>query len=1131
MFPYIHNSPKQPVELISYWQQQLAGSPPLLELPTDKPRKSSQTFKTATQQIFLPASLVASLQQLSQQQNVEIFVTLLTVFKILIYRYADRQDILIGSPIISQSQLTGESLTNDYFDNVVFRTDLSGDPTFAQVLHRTNQVVTAARAHQDLSFDRLIETLAIDRSPSYHPVFQVLFSLDQNTADLAISTAITGAEFLDLSLQLEQTQTEISGYFTYSTDLFTAETMQRMAMHFQSLLVGVVADPEQPIGRLPLLTTAERQQLLVEWNQTAAAYPNRSIPHLFEAQVERTPDSIAVVFANHQLTYRQLNDQANQLAHYLRSRGVGKNVLVGLYCDRSINMIIGLWGILKAGGAYVPLDPTYPPDRVAYILADARAKVLLADSQLLASLPPHQAEVVCFDTNQVEIAGQPRSNPVSEIQPDHLAYVIYTSGSTGNPKGVEICHQSQANLLNYLQHTPGLTSADTLLAVTTICFDTSTVDMYLPLIVGAKIVLVSSAVAADGFQLLAALTEFGVTFLQATPVTFRLLLAAGWSGSPNLRVVSTGEALPRNLADLLLSKVGELWDLYGPTETTVWSMVSHINNLRQISNFEGALELIGRPIANTQAYILDQYLQPVPIGIRGELHLGGAGLAKGYLNRSDLTNERFIANPFSNDPNARLYKTGDLARYLPDSNIEYIGRIDNQVKIRGFRIELGEIEGLLAKHPQVAEVAVIVREDLPGDLRLVAYLVARVDQSPTFSQIQEFLERKLPSYMVPATFVCLATLPLTPNGKIDRRALPAPSNIRQLDNTFIASQDEVEQQLTQIWEEVLGITPIGIEDNFFRLGGNSILAVRSIVEIEKYWQQRLPLSIFLAAPTIKEFAQILRQTPISQHWSALVPIESRGSKPPLFCIHPVGGNILEYYPLAARLGNDQPIYGLQSIGLDGIQAPLTRIEDMATHYIREIQSVQPDGPYFLIGYSFGGLIAFEIACQLQQQGQQVELLALLDNESPTLPKIRPSLWKTVTIHLGNLKQLKFQAQINYIKSRIIFRTFYQNRADQEKDFLIDNWAEPLPAEYLQVLENNFQAGRDYPSKFYPGKVTLFRSSIQPIAQALHPDLGWREIVEDIEIRNLPGDHSNLLREPHIAAFVQELKLCLDRVSG
>jgi surfactin family lipopeptide synthetase A len=892
--------------------------------------------------------------------------------------------------------------------------------------------------------------------------------------------------------------------------------------------VGVVADPEQPIGRLPLLTTAERQQLLVEWNQTAAAYPNRSIPQLFEDQVERSPDSIAVIFADQQLTYRQLNDRANQLAHYLRSRGVGKDVLVGLYFERSIEMIVGLWGILKAGGAYVPLDPTYPPDRVAYILADARAKVLLADSQLLASLPSHQAEVVCFDTNQVDIDRQPRSNPVSEIQPDHLAYVIYTSGSTGNPKGVEICHQSQANLLNYLQHTPGLTTTDTLLAVTTICFDTSTVDMYLPLIVGAKIVLVSSAVAADGFQLLAALTNFGVTFLQATPVTFRLLLAAGWSGSPNLRVVSTGEALPRNLADLLLSKVGELWDLYGPTETTVWSMVSNINNLRQTSNFEGALELIGRPIANTQAYILDQYLQPVPIGIRGELHLGGAGLAKGYLNRSDLTSEKFIANPFSNDPNARLYKTGDLARYLPDRNIEYIGRIDNQVKIRGFRIELGEIEGLLAKHPQVEEVAVIVREDLPGDLRLVAYLVARADQSPTFSEIREFLERKLPSYMVPATFVCLATLPLTPNGKIDRRALPAPSNIRQLDNTFIASQNEVEQQLTQIWEQVLGITPIGIEDNFFRLGGNSILAVRSIVEIEKHWQQRLPLSIFLAAPTIKEFAQILRQTPASQQWSALVPIESRGSKPPLFCIHPVGGNVLEYYPLAAQLGADQPIYGLQSIGLDGVQAPLTRIEDMAAQYIREIQVLQPDGPYFLIGYSFGGLIAFEIACQLHSQGQQIELLALLDNESPSLSKLRPSFWKALAIHLGNLQQLGFQEQIKYIKDRIIFRTFYQNRADKEKDFLIDNWAEPLPAEYLQVLEANFQAGRDYLGKSYPGKVTLFRSSIQPIAQALHPDLGWRELVDHVEIRNLPGYHSNLLREPYIAAFVQELKLCLDR---
>jgi surfactin family lipopeptide synthetase A len=1129
--PFIpHIPPKSSVELVNYWQQQLAGSPPLLGLPTDQPRASTLIPTTATQTISLAATLVSALDRIAREQEVEIFTILLTIFKVLIYRYVDQQDILIGSPVPRQSETNAQGLEWDYFNNVVFRTDLSGNPTFFEVLHRTSNVVTNARTHQGLPFDRLIETLQIARSPSYHPVFQVLFSFTQHQASLAIGSAVR-PECLDLSLQLAQSQLEISGNFEYSTSLFAPATIERMAKHFQTLVESVIAQPEQSIDELNILSDSERQQLLVEWNQTQIDYPHQCIHQLFEDQVERTPDNIAVVFEQQQLTYRELNDRANQLAYYLRAQGVSKNVLVGLYLERSLAMVIGLWGILKAGGAYVPLDPAYPKDRVAYILADSQAKVLIADPHLLTSLPEHQATIVCLDQHQSEIDCQPRSNPLTDLDPTNLAYVIYTSGSTGNPKGVEVCHQSQANLLTYLKHTPGLTSSDTLLAVTTICFDTSTADMYLPLLVGAKIVLVSSEVAADGFQLLATLTNAGVTFLQATPVTFRLLLAAGWQGSPQLRVVSTGEALSRNLADALIDKVAELWDLYGPTETTVWSTGSKINDLRQVSNYQGALELIGRPIANTQAYILDRYLQPVPLGIHGELHIGGDCLAKGYLNRPELTAEKFIPNPFSNVPNARLYKTGDLARYLPDANIEYIGRIDNQIKIRGFRIELSEVEGLLAKHPDVKEVATIVREDTPDNRQLVAYIVAATTPLPTINSLREFLAIKLPSYMIPVAFVFLEVMPLTPNGKIDRRALPLPNYTRQLDNDFVASQDDLELQLTKMWEQALGVQPIGVEDNFFDLGGHSLIAVKLLGEVDRLCQQKLPLTTFLAAPTIKEFAQLLRQPSVASNWQSLVPIESRGSKPPLFCIHPVGGNILEYYPLAARLGTDQPLYGLQSIGLDGIQAPLTQIEAMAAHYLREIQTLQPHGPYSILGYSFGGLVAVEIASQLHRQGEQIGLLALLDNESPNLPKIRPSFWKTLAIHLDNFRQLDRQEQFKYVRDRIIFRAVYQNRVDSEKDFLIDNWAEPLPAEYVQVLAANFQASRSCTGKFYPGKITLFRSSIQPIDQALHPDLGWSELTGELEIHNLPGSHSNILREPHLEFFVQELKSCLDRVNS
>ncbi len=1128
---------KSSMELISYWRGKLSGSIPLLDLPTDRSRQSSRTDESELHSIFLAEELVNSLKIISLDRNVELFVTLLAVFKVLIYRYVDRQDILIGAPTNLRHRST--------VDLLVFRTDLSGNPTFAQVLDRTKQVVAEAYDHQDLSFDRLIEALEIDRSPSYHPVVQVMFSWAQSNADvqslarlaekfnITRSRSILDQESsaLDLSLKLEQTQTGISGHFEYATDLFTAATIDRMAMHFQTLIESIVANPAQSIDELNILTDSERQQLLVEWNQTQIDYPNQCIHQLFEAQVERTPDNIAVVFEQHQLTYRELNNRANQLAHYLRAQGVGKNVLVGLYVERSLAMVVGLWAILKAGGAYVPLDPAYPKERVAYILADAQAKVLIADPHLLASLPPHQATIVCLDRNQPEIDLQPCSNPITDSDPANLAYVIYTSGSTGNPKGVEVCHQSQANLLAYLQHTPGLGSSDTLLAVTTICFDTSTADMYLPLLVGAKIVLVSSEVAADGFQLLAKLTDSRATFLQATPVTFRLLLAAGWQGSPQLRVVSTGEALSRNLADSLIDKVAQLWDLYGPTETTVWSTGSKINDLRQVSNYQGALELIGRPIANTQAYILDRYLQPVPLGIHGELHIGGDCLAKGYLNRPELTAEKFIPNPFSDAPNARLYKTGDLARYLPDANIEYIGRIDHQIKIRGFRIELSEIEGLLAQHPDVTEVATMVREDTPDNRRLVAYIVAATTQTPTVNSLRVFLAIKLPSYMIPVAFVFLDVLPLTPNGKVDRRALPLPSYTRQLDNAFVASQDDLEQQLTKMWEQALGIQAIGIADNFFELGGHSLIAVKLLGEIDRTWHQKLPLATFITAPTIQQLATILRQKQGPTAWSSLVEIESRGSKPPLFCIHPVGGNVLEYYPLAHQLGLEQPIYGIQSQGLDGIQAPVTQIEAMATSYIKEIQTVQPDGPYLLVGYSFGGLIAFEIAHQLESRGQKVNLLALLDTESPSLLNVRPALLPTMGIHLQNFQQLNVQEKIKYIKDRVIFWLIYQNRENSQKEFMLDNWGVDLPPAYLNVLEANFQSGENYIGKFYSGKVTLFRSSIQPITQALHPDLGWGDIAGVVEVYDIRGHHSNLLKEPCVMALAQQLKSCIDSANA
>lgn len=1136
---------KNSIKLVSYWRDKLAGSAPLLDLPTDRSRQSSITEEFGIWRIFLAEKLMNSLNSISLDRNVELSVTLLAVFKILIYRYVDRQDILIATPM---NTITSTA------DLLVLRTDLSGNPTFAQVLDRTQQVVAEAYEHQDLPFDQLIEALEIERSPSYHPLVQVMFSLTQRNADLQTGLTFGGASLLenqfkidltrssqssfDLALKLERTATRIFGHFEYSTDLFNAATIGRMATHFQVLIESIVANPEQSIDELNILTDSERQQLLVTWNQTQVDYPNQCIHQLFEAQVKRTPDNIAIRFEQHQLTYRELDNRANQVAHYLQSRGVVPKLLVGLYTERSAAAMIGILGILKAGATYVPLDPNHPLDRTEYVLADAQIAIILTQQQLVDRLFTQSAvELICLDTDWVKIATQPTSKPIVDINPDQIAYLIYTSGSTGKPKGVAARHRGVVNFITSMQRQPGMVATDILLSFTTLSFDMAVLEIYLPITVGAQLVLVSREDAMDGKKLAAIIAQLGITIMQATPATWRVLLESGWQGQPNLTILTGAEPISTDLVTQLLDKGSAVWNLYGPTETTVWSTAY------QVQGHEQRVP-IGKPIANTEIYILDSHLQPVPIGVTGELYIGGAGLASGYWQRPDLTAEKFVPHPFSTDATAKIYRTGDLARYLPDGTIECLGRIDFQIKLRGFRIELGGIEALLCQHSHVAQAVATVREDNPGDRRLVAYII--IDRQSdaivgsgldligdqltpaTIRQLREFLTGQLPSYMVPSAFVLLDTLPLTPNGKIDRRALPAPSNIRQLDTLLVTADDELELQLTTMWEQVLNIQPIGIEDNFFDLGGHSLLAVKLIAQSERVWNQKLPLATFLAAPTIAQFARILRQGQVSTAWSSLVPIESRGSKIPLFCIHPVGGNVLEYYPLAHQLGQEQPIYGIQSQGLDGIQDPLTQLEAMAAKYINEIQTVQPDGPYLLVGYSFGGLIAFEIARQLASQGDKVNLLALLDTESPTLPSVRPSLPQTVDIHLRNFQQLNVSEKIKYVKDRIMFRLIYQNKENGQKEFILDNWAADLPSEYLKVLEANFQSGEDYIGKFYPGKITLFRSLIQPITQALHPDLGWGNLADVVEVYDVSGHHNNLLKEPYVQALARQLKLCIDQ---
>jgi amino acid adenylation domain-containing protein len=849
---------------LDYWKQQLDGAPAVLQLPKDHPRPPVQTYRGARQSKELPKTLSEALKELSHQEGVTLFMLLLAAFQTFLYRYTGQDDIPVGSPIANRNRNELKGLIGFFVNTIVLRTYLGGNPSFRELLGRVHQVALGAYANQDLPFEQLVEALQPERDISRTPLFQVMFTFSnaprmEEIHGLAMSPlkveSLT-AQF-DLSLYVENTEQGLIASFEYNTDLFDAATIARMLGHFQNLLLGIVANPQARLSDLPLLTPAEQHQLLMTWNGTQADYPKDLCIHqLFEAQVEKTPDAIAVVFEEEQLTYRELNQRVNKLAHHLQKLGVKPEVLVGICVERSLEMLVGLLGILKVGGAYLPLDPVYPKERLAFMLKDAQIPVLLTQQQLVEALPEYKARLVCLDTDWEGIAQESEQNPSSGVTAENLAYVIYTSGSTGQPKGVQIGHHSLVNFINSLRNHLQLTYRDRLLSVTTLSFDIAALELFLPITVGARVVVASREVATDGTQLSQKLANSGATAMQATPATWRLLLEAGWQGNNQLKIFCGGEALLQDLANQLLEKGASLWNLYGPTETTIWSTIHQVDALLASSG----LVPIGHPIANTQVYVLDNHGQPVPTLVAGELYVGGAGLARGYLNRPQLTTEKFIPNSFSDEPGARLYKTGDLVRYRLDGTIEYLGRIDHQVKVRGYRIELGEIEAVLCQHSGVQQAVVMDWEDEPGDKRLVAYVTPYPEQALMTSELRRFLKEQLPEYMMPSAFMLLDAMPLTLNGKVDRRALPTTECLRRnLEVAYVPPQNEVECSLAAIWQEVLHVEKVGVNDNFFDLGGHSLLMVQVNNKLGTVFNRNLSIVEMFQNPTIKSLAQYLSQ--------------------------------------------------------------------------------------------------------------------------------------------------------------------------------------------------------------------------------------------------------------------------------
>ncbi len=842
-----------------YWLAQFADAVPVVDFPTDRPRPTFRTFNAARVDYDLDGSIGAGLKQLGKQFGCSFNTTILAGFEVWLHRLTGQTDLVVGIPACGQVASGQDRLVGHCTNLLPLRTQIDGNQSFTAYLQQRRSTILDAYEHQQFTFGSLVSKLALSRDPSRIPLVPIMFNLDRAATNnsqlfsgLELDSHLNPREFetFELFINAVELADKMVLECQYNTNLFDRATIDRHLSEFETLLRGIIADPEQVISQLPLLDTAARQQLLVNWNGTQADYPDPKCLHqLVETQAQLTPDAVAVVFEGQQLTYLELDLQADRVANYLISLGVQPETLVGICVERSLAMVIGLLGILKAGAAYVPIDPHYPLDRIEYMLTDAKINLLLTQHSLIHQLPQVQ-QLVCIDTDWGKIAQSQTTAPKINLSPDNIAYVIYTSGSTGKPKGVEVLHRGVVNFLTSMQREPGITAADTLLSVTTLSFDIAVLEIFLPLVVGARVVLLSREDSMDGRKVAATIDAAEITMMQATPSTWRLLLEAGWAGNKQLKILSGGEAISRDLAAQLLSKSAAVWNMYGPTETTIWSTVYQITGAEQQIS-------IGKPIANTETYILDAQLQPVPIGIPGELYIGGAGLARGYWHQPALTTAKFIPHPFSGDPTARIYQTGDLARYLPDGKIECLGRSDFQVKLRGFRIELGEIESLLCQHPTIAQATVIIREDLPGDRRLIAYLVAHPQSltAPIPNELRQFLQQKVPDYFLPAAMVVLPALPLTPNGKTDRASLPAPDSASlQLQTSFVPPTTPTEITLAQIWIQVLRIERVGTNDDFFELGGHSLLATQVISRARQAFAIDISLQSLFEQPTIAGLA-------------------------------------------------------------------------------------------------------------------------------------------------------------------------------------------------------------------------------------------------------------------------------------
>jgi len=1128
---------------MKYWRETLTENPPALELPTDRPRPAERTWRGGMETCVIPAALINGIKALASSEGVTPYMILLAVFQVLLYRYSGQDEVLVGGATNTRTRPELEPLMGYFLNAVVYRTHVDGDVPFRDFLGTVKTTVLGALANSDVPFDAIVRELAPQRDPSRHPLFQVLFSMRPpfedfpegwDVTDMEAHSAATG---WDLFVEFSEHPEALAGRFVYSTELFDRATILRMQTHFQELLENLLADPDQAVSRVGLVTERERRMLIEDWNGTAKRYTKRLLHELFEEQAERNGDQEALVFRGERITYAELNGRANKLAHLLLQNGPGPNgaaggSFAGVFMERSFEMVVALLGILKSGAAYVPLDPELPAPRLKMMLEDTRPLCVITQRHLSERLADWAGQVIVLDAPPQGLEGQPGSNPEIAIQPTDAIYAIYTSGSTGTPKAAVNTHAAVANRILWMQDQYGLEARDRVLQKTPYSFDVSVWEFFWPLVCGATLVIAEPGGHRDPAYLADLIGGEGITTLHFVPSMLREFLdAENLDRCASLeRVFSSGEALPQELRRKFRERLSaELHNLYGPTEAAV--DVTYWNCSQEAPC---PTVPIGRPIANVTAYVLDRHLEPVPIGVAGELYIGGIAVARGYLNRPELTKERFILDPFAAKSGARLYKTGDRARFLADGNIEYLGRNDNQVKLRGFRIELGEIESALLEQGEVRSAAVVLNQDR-GGAQLVAYVV-RAGPRLEARALKAFLAERLPDYMTPARFVFLDSLPLLSSGKLDRKALPAPENTEiGPGREFRAPRNSVEERLAGIWEDLLEQRPIGIDQSFFDLGGHSLLLIRMIGQVQKEFERRLSVATVLASPTIEGLAAVLAGRKASASVCRVTPLKPQGSRPALICL---GAGPL-FLRLARLLGADQPFCGFDLDQLAKIVPNRCKLEDLAAHVVAGIREFQPHGPYYLGGWCLYGVLAYETARQLTAQGERVELLTLFDTRNTAYSK-----------GLSEWEQLAMRVQ----KWRFRWKSLVGGSAADKVDYVIKQVRilegriterrkrfaarKPMDAAGAGEVHDNMmdidpivvRAADEYETPSYSGRVLLVQGTEVPQGHHWQMAVQWKEpLAGECTMYHVQGSHDGMFKSPYVEDLAAKLRASLEQV--